>query len=95
MEVKGLRPLRKKTGRDHSLVQQRNERLCARVYYLRTLCQLRNEELLAQLQAEFDIAVGTIPQILQKKACQEMFRKLRDQKPQRRYFRQKWPGVVW
>lgn len=85
----------KSRGRHDTLIKQRNERLCARVYYLRTFKRMRNEDILAQLQAEFDISTVTIPQILQEEQWQEELMRLRNKKPNLKWFKTRWGWMKW
>jgi hypothetical protein len=54
-----------KMGRSPAMLAQRNERLCARLYWYRVFrSELRDEVILARLQEEFDLEPGTIPRVL-------------------------------
>lgn len=90
----GIKPI-KTIGRSEDLVRKRNERLCARLYWYRLKAKYNYDDILVELQREFDISAVTISKIIQGDEWQDELIRLRQQKPGIDYFRHKYPFMRW
>lgn len=80
-------------GRNEDLVNKRDECLVDRYYYYGKFSLMRYDAILQSLQDEFFIEEFTI----QKRINQnyDQLAQLKTQKPQRDFFKKKWPHLVW
>jgi hypothetical protein len=80
-------------GRNEDLINKRDECLVDRYYYYGKFSLKRYDAILQDLQDEFFIEEFTI----QKRINQnfDQLAELKAKKPQRDYFKKKWPHLVW
>ena len=80
-------------GRSAKLHADRNECLVARYFYKCHFTEIRYNIIIDQLSKEFFISPVTIPEVLSEYAPK--LHALKKQNPDKRYFQQKWPHLVW
>lgn len=80
-------------GRSEELINQRNECLVDRYYYLGRETGKRYDLLLEQLRREFFIETVTIAERIGEN--RDQLEVLKRQRPDRDYFAAKWPHLVW
>jgi hypothetical protein len=82
-----------KKGRSKQLNSKRNECLIDRYFFYGRFSGLRYELILATLSVEFFLSDVTIPKIVDENL--DKLIQLKQAKPDRQYFKTKWPHLVW
>lgn len=80
-------------GRSELLNQKRNELIVCRYYYHVKMLERPFEKSLTILEEEIHLSQRTLINILN--ASQELLYNLRSNKPDIKYFRNKYPHLVW
>lgn len=80
-------------GRSEELHRKRNELLVSRHYYYTRIAELQYERTLKKLESEFFIAQFTIVKLIA--ANHDLLKKINADKPPLKYFRTKFPFLVW
>lgn len=80
-------------GRSEELIKERNECLVSRYYYYGKFTDKRYEAIMNELKKEFFIETTTIEERIQENF--EKLAELKKQQPQKNYFKDKWPHLVW
>ena len=85
--------LPERKGRSEELVQKRNELLVCRHYYYTRIIELQYHRCLQKLEAEFFLSQRTIIDIINNQS--RLLKSINAQKPQAKYFKEKYPFIVW
>jgi len=80
-------------GRSEELIKERNECLVDRYYFYGSSTDKRYEAIMNDLKKEFFIETYTIQEILSENV--DKLSELKKQQPQKNYFKDKWPHLVW
>jgi hypothetical protein len=83
----------KRKGRSSDLITKRDAKLIARYYYHAIFLRKRYDDVLSSLEEEFDISIGTIPQVIEKNATG--IQQIKNEKPGKKDLMAKWPFFVW
>jgi hypothetical protein len=84
----------KRKGRDPEWHRLRTEGLVARYYYyVRFNREWRYEYIIETLSKEFYLSTITIPELIQNNDRQ--LQVLKNEKPDKSWFKKKWPHLVW
>ncbi len=85
----------KKTGKGRSkeMHTARNSCLIDRYYYLGQFTKYKYEVVIGVLSQEFFLSTVTIPEIID--GCYEQLKDLKKRQPGIKYFKGKWPHLVW
>lgn len=82
-----------KKGRSKEMHAARNSCLTDRYYYLGQFTKFKYEAVINVLSNEFFLSTVTIPGIID--GCYEQLKDLKKQQPGIKYFKEKWPHLVW
>jgi|SRR6185312_16361955 len=83
---------RQKKGRSKDLHDLRNECLIDRYFYYGSQ-RMSYSAVLETISREFFVSIYTIPYLIADHAAQ--LQRLKGEKPSPKYFREKWPHLVW
>jgi hypothetical protein len=84
---------KQRKGRSEALNNKRNECLLDRYFFYGKFSGLRYELILEVLSSEFFLSEVTIPKIVDENL--EKLIQLKKQLPDKKYFQNKWPHLVW
>lgn len=88
-------PIKRAKGRSASLHDQRNECLVARYYFYSKFHEnkLAYNYIITTVASEFWLSPVTVPEIIDDNY--ESLIRLKKEQPSLRYFKDKWPHLVW
>jgi hypothetical protein len=86
-------PKNNRGGRDPQLLQQRDEVIVARYYYLVRIKKTQYPEALATLRVQFFHSEIIIQRVLQRHY--EQLKRFKEEKPPVGVFKKKYPWLVW
>lgn len=93
-EEENQEPVEKQSkGRSEILNSKRNECLLDRYFFYGKYSGLRYELILEMLSAEFFLSKVTIPKIVDENL--DKLIELKKEKPEKNFFQNKWPHLVW
>ena len=83
-------------GRSPELLRQRNERMCARLYYLRREYELYSGDAIMELLVwEFELSATMIAKTMKEDEYLRYMRRLLKECPDKGYFKKRWPLMMW
>ena len=82
-------------GRDPLLIKERNEWICARLYWYKAFTRIDYDEIIRALKDEFKISEYTIRKMTQIPELQVEMRRLVNTKPNVNYFKKRWWYMEW
>lgn len=84
---------KQKRGRSDVLNAKRNECLLDRYFFYGRFTDKRYEKILEELSSEFFLSAVTIPKIVDENL--DKLIALKKEKPEKSFFQNKWPHLVW
>lgn len=80
-------------GRSRNLLMERNKCLIARYYFYGHFCQNGYGDIIERLSHEFYLSTVTITELITENM--DVLDKLKDEQPELRFFKERWPHLKW